>query len=69
MGSVEEFFTFMLPILEAAVHLLEIYADTTEVVGVILDLFSLVTENYIVFLNQVRKSVPVHAAVYYISEV
>jgi hypothetical protein len=32
--------------------LLELYADTPEVVGVILELFALSAENYVVFLSQ-----------------
>ena len=44
---------FMLPMLQAAVSLLELYADAPEVAGTILELFSLVAENYTIFLNEV----------------
>ena len=36
--------------------LLEVYSDATEVVEVILELFALSAENYVVFLSQVGRS-------------
>ena len=35
-------------------QLLEVYSDTAEVVGVVLELFALTADNYIVFLKEVR---------------
>ena len=35
-------------------QLLEVYSDTAEVVGVVLELFALTGDNYIVFLKEVR---------------
>ena len=50
----QEFFDFLLPLLQASVQLLEVYSDTAEVVEVILEMFALTAENFIVFLSQVR---------------
>ncbi len=50
----QEFFHFLLPILQVSVSLLELYSGQPDVVTVILELFVLVAENYIIFLNQVR---------------
>ena len=52
--SVPEFFGFMFPFLQVAVSLLEVFSDVVEVTEVILELFALVSENYTVFLNEVR---------------
>ena len=51
--SVPGFFTYLLPLLQTAVSLLELYSDVPEVGRVILELFALVAENYTVFLNEV----------------
>ena len=51
----QEFFNFLLPLLQVAVTLLEVFRDSPEVTGVILELFALSAENYIVFLSQVRR--------------
>ena len=50
----QEFFSFLLPLLQGSVQLLEVYSDTAEVVGVVLELFALTADNYIVFLKEVR---------------
>ena len=49
----QEVFDYLLPLLQASVQLLEVYSGTPEVIGVILELFALSAENYIVFLSQV----------------
>ena len=49
----QEFFAFLLPLLQASVRLLEVYSDNTEVIRVILELFALMAENYIIFLSEV----------------
>ena len=53
LDSVQEYFIFLLPLLQACAPLLEVYADVPEVVGVIFELFALVAENYIHFLDRV----------------
>ena len=50
----QEFFEFLLPLLQASVPLLEVFRDNAEVVRLIIELFALTAENYIIFLNQVR---------------
>ncbi len=54
--SIQILFSFLLPLLQTSVSILELYADSPETVRVILELFSLVAENYIVFLNEVGTS-------------
>ena len=49
----QEFFNYLHPLLQLSVQLLEVYRDTPEVIGVILELFALTAENYIVFLKGV----------------
>jgi hypothetical protein len=49
---IQEFFAFLLPLLQASVRLLEVYSDNTEVIRVILELFALMAENYIIFLSE-----------------
>ena len=56
MVYVKEFFDFLYPILRTCVSLLELYCGMADVVAVILELFSLVAENYIVFLDQVHNN-------------
>ncbi len=46
-------FSFLLPFLETCVSLIEVYREDSEVIPLVLELFSLVTENLIVFLDQV----------------
>lgn len=53
IAYVQEFFSFLLPILQTCVSLLELYSGAADVVAVILELFVLVAENYTVFLDQV----------------
>lgn len=53
VAYVQEFFDFLLPLLQTCVSLLELYSAVADVVAVILDLFVLVAENYTVFLDQV----------------
>ena len=52
--SLQEFFSFLLPLLRGSVQLLELYCDVSEVIRVILELFTLMAENYIVFLSEAR---------------
>ena len=54
IAYIQEFFNFLLPLLETCVSLLELYTGTADVVAVILELFILVAENYTVFLDQVN---------------
>ena len=48
-----EYFNFLLPLLQACVPLLELFADISEVVRVIFDLFCLVAEGYLCILDEV----------------
>jgi hypothetical protein len=50
---IQEFFRFLLPMLHTCVSLLELCGDMADIVGVILELFMLVAENYTIFLDQV----------------
>ena len=56
VAYIQEFFNYLLPILETCVSLLELYTGTADVVAVILELFVLVAENYTVFLDAVCTS-------------
>ena len=51
--AVQEFYEFLLPLLRVSVPLMELYLGTPDVVTVILELFSLVAENYSAFLDEV----------------
>ena len=42
---------FLLPVLHMCVSLMDVYSGVTEVIAVILKLFSLVAENFFVWLN------------------
>lgn len=53
----QEFFQYLLPVLQASVNLLALYAGMADVVTVILELYVLVAENYIVFLDQVTPGI------------
>ena len=53
IAYIQEFFSFLLPILETCVSLLNLYTGIADVVAVILELFILVAENYTVFLDHV----------------
>lgn len=53
LAYIQEFFRFLLPLLQTCVSLLELCASMLDVVSVILELFVLVAENYTVFLDQV----------------
>ncbi len=46
-------FSFLLPFMETCVSLIEVYRENSEVIPLVLELFSLVAENLIVFLDQV----------------
>ena len=54
IAFVQEFFTYLLPILQTCIKLLPLYEEIDDVITVVLELFTLVAENYIVFLNKVR---------------
>ena len=51
--NARELSVFIAPFLETSVSLAEVYSDVSEMVSLILELFSLVAENFIVFLSQV----------------
>ena len=51
----QEFFHFLLPLLRVSVGLLGLYSGVAEVTRVILELFCLVAENYIVLLDKARR--------------
>lgn len=53
LDSAQEYFTFLLPLLQACVPLLEVCADIPVVASVILELFALVEENYAILLDRV----------------
>lgn len=53
LAYIQEFFRFLLPMMQTCVSLLELCSSMADVVGVILELFVLVAENYTVFLDQV----------------
>ena len=53
LAMAPEYFHYLLPLLQACVPLLELFADISEVVRVIFDLFCLVTEGYLCILDEV----------------
>lgn len=53
LAYIQEFFRFLFPVLHTCVSLLQLFGGMADVVGVILELFVLVAENYTVFLDQV----------------
>ena len=46
-------FSFLLPFMETCVTLVEVYSEDSEVTPLVLELFTLVAENLVVFLDQV----------------
>ncbi|KAL5457573.1 hypothetical protein EMCRGX_G034844 [Ephydatia muelleri] len=52
--AVREFYEYLLPLLRLSIPVLELYSGMSDVVTVILELFSLVAENYTAFLDEVR---------------
>ena len=51
--AVRDFYEFLLPLLRVSVSLMELYLGMSDVVTVILELFSLVAENYTAYLDEV----------------
>lgn len=48
-----EYFKFLLPLLQACVPLLKLFADSSDIVSVIFELFSFVAEGYPCILDEV----------------
>jgi len=53
IAFVQEFFRYLLPILQMGIKLLPLYKEQREVLPIILELYVLVAENYIIFLTKV----------------
>ena len=51
--AVREFYEYLLPLLRLSIPVMELYSGMSDVVTVILELFSLVAENYTAFLDEV----------------